>query len=187
MKTILKPTTLAVITVLLLSCHNLVFNTPAIAQRKCGNTNPVEASKITRTIELKKFGIKIKIPANFRTTWRNDGSIIILDPGSHEAMRCRAPRGIYSFSIKTLPNPQKLSLLKLAKISYPNLGRETPNINNYSFNNTQALIIDAKGGYSVFGIFNVPGKGVIEMSIGCDCEVDKASLIKYLQGTKLIK
>ncbi|MTJ14794.1 hypothetical protein FJR11_19885 [Anabaena sp. UHCC 0187] len=187
MKNILKTTTLAVITILSLSSQNLVFNTPAIAQRKCGNTKPVEANKTTRTIKLKQFGIKVKIPANYRTTVRNDGSIIILDPGSHEAMRCRAPHGIYSFSIKTLPNPQKLSLLELAKISYPNITGETPNITNYSFNNTQALIIDAKGGYSAYGIFNVPSKGVIEMSAGCDCEVDKTSVIEYLQTTELLK
>ncbi|AFZ61203.1 hypothetical protein H6G54_29180 [Anabaena cylindrica FACHB-243] len=187
MKTIFKTTTLVMTTVLLLSSQNLVFNTPAIAQRKCGNTEPVEASKTTRTIKLKQFGIKVKIPANFRTILRKDGSVMILDPGSYEAMRCRAPHGIYSFSIKSLPNPQQLSLLELAKISYPNITGETPNIHNYSFNNTQALIIDAQGGYGAYGIFNVPGKGVIEMSAGCDCEVDKTCVIEYLQTTELLK
>jgi hypothetical protein len=187
MKTILKITTLAVITVLSLSSQNLIFNTPAIAQRKCGNTDEVQASTTSRTVELKKFGIKIKIPSNYRTMLRNDGSVMILDPGSYEAVRCAAPRGLYYFSIKLLPNPKKLSLLQLAKISYPNITDETANLHNYSFNNTQALIIDSQGGYGAYGIFNVPGKGVIEMSAACDCEVDKTDIIKYLQTTVLIK
>jgi hypothetical protein len=187
MKTILKTTTLAVTTVLLLSLPNLVFNTPAIAQRKCGNTGEVQASKTSRTVELKKFGIKIKIPSNYRTILRNDGSVMIVDPDSYEAIKCAAPRGLYYFSIKRLPNPKKLSLLELAKGSSKQITNEPTNIHNYSFNNTQALIIDAQGGYVAYGIFNVSGKGVIEMSATCDCEVDKTDIIKYLEVTELIK
>lgn len=48
-------------------------------------------------------------------------------------------------------------------------------------------IVDAQGGYGAYGIFNVPGKDVIEMSAGCDCEVDKTSVIEYLQTTELLK
>ncbi|MTJ14948.1 hypothetical protein FJR11_20680 [Anabaena sp. UHCC 0187] len=160
---------------------------PSVAKQKCGNTDEVQASTTTRTIEFKKFGIKIKIPSNYRTMLRNDGSVMILDPGSYEAVRCAAPRGLYYFSIKLLPNPKKLSLLELAKGSSKQITNEPTNIHNYSLKDTQALIIDAKSGYGAYGIFNVPGKGVVEMSANCDCEVDKTDIIKYLKDTELLK
>lgn len=158
----------------------------SVANERCGDTQAVEASKTTRTLELKKFGIKLKIPSNFRTMLRNDGSISILDPGTFEAIRCAAPHGIYDFNIKLIPNPKRLSLLQIARNSYiSNLGQPAK-LDNYNFKNTQALIIYSEGSYGAYGIFNVPGKGVVEMSAACDCEVDKTDIIKYLEVTELI-
>ncbi|MBD2452228.1 hypothetical protein H6G76_35045 [Nostoc sp. FACHB-152] len=161
--------------------------TPSVAQEKCGNTEPVEASKTNKTVELKKIGIKIKIPSNFRTLLRNDGSISILDPGSFEAVRCKAPHGLYYFNIKLLPNPKKLSLVELARTSYSTALGAPIKLHNYRQKNTQALVIDAQGAYGAYGIFNVPRKGTVEMSAVCDCEVDKKDIIRYLEVTELIK
>lgn len=160
---------------------------PSVAQEKCGDTQPVEASKTTRTLELKKFGIRIKIPFNFRTILRNDGSVSILDPGSFEAVKCKAPHGIYYFNIQLLPNPKKLSLVELARTSYSAALGGPIKLHNYKLKDTQALVIDSQGAYGAYGIFNVPGKGVVEMSGACDCEVDKTDIIKYLEVTELIK
>ncbi|HLP87680.1 MAG TPA: hypothetical protein VK184_03605 [Nostocaceae cyanobacterium] len=159
---------------------------PAIARKRCGNTNPVAPSKTTKTLELRKFGIKIKIPTNYRSMLLNDGSVAILDPGSFEAMRCAAPHGFYGFYIQLLPNPNNLSLAELARTKYSSAESGTMKVQNYNFNNTKALLIDFEGGYSSYGIFNVPGKGVIEMSAGCDCPVDRNDIISYLKDAKFI-
>ncbi|TWH62832.1 hypothetical protein [Dulcicalothrix desertica] len=79
----------------------------AVAQ-KCGNTEVVEPSKTSKTVRFPKFGIKVKIPSNYKTFPRKDGSISILDPGSYEAVRCQVPHGLYSFDIQLLPNPKNL-------------------------------------------------------------------------------
>lgn len=172
----------------LIFIFDAAFNvTTSVAQEKCGNTEPVEAIKATRTVEFKKFGIRIKIPSNFRTILRNDGSVTILDPGSFEAVRCKAPHGIYYFNIKLLPNPKKLSLVELAKTSYSTALGAPIKLHNYKLKDTQALVIDSQGAYGAYGIFNVPRRGVVEMSAGCDCEVDKTDIIKYLEVTELIK
>ncbi len=170
--------------ILILTNFNIL---PSLAQKKCGNTEVVEASKTTRTLELKKFGIKVKIPSNYRTMLRNDGSIRILDPSAFEATKCAAPHGIYFFDIKLVPNSKKLSLLELAKSSYTKQEGANMKLHNYNINNIEAVLIDSEGGYGAYGIFKAPGvNGVVEMSAGCDCEVDKTDIIRYLEVTELL-
>jgi hypothetical protein len=158
----------------------------SVAKERCGDTQAVEASKSTRVLDLKKFGIRVKISSNFRTMLRNDGSVSILDPGTFEALRCAAPHGIYDFNIKLIPNPKRLSLVQIARNSYISKLGQPVNLDNYNFKNTQALIIYSEGSYGAYGIFNVPGKGVVEMSAACDCEIDKTDIIRYLEVTELI-
>jgi hypothetical protein len=156
-----------------------------IATKKCGNTNPVKPSKTTKTVKFPQYGIKVKIPSNFKTITRKDGYMSILDPGTYEAVKCQAPHGIYSFNIDVLPNPKNLSLQAFAKSNYKN---QPMRVHNYSQNNIKALLLDSEGGYSSYGIFKVPSvKGIVEMNASCDCEVDKTDIISYLKVTELIR
>jgi hypothetical protein len=160
---------------------------PSIAKTRCGNTDPVEASSATRTLKLDKFGIQIKIPTNYRSVLLNDGSVAVLDPGSYEAVRCAAPHGFQGFYIKLLPNNENLSLEEIATTNYSSHNDSPIRLQNYTtFNSTQALLIDFQGGLGSYGIFNVPGKGVVEMSAGCDCDVTVQDVIPYLDTVEFI-
>ncbi|BDA71657.1 hypothetical protein CAL7716_058230 [Calothrix sp. PCC 7716] len=153
--------------------------------QKCGNTEAVKPSKTSKTVRFPKFGIKVKIPSNYKTFPRKDGSISILDPGSYEAVRCQAPHGLYSFNIKLLPNPKNLSLQAFAKSSYKG---QLKKVYDYNQNNIQALLIESQSGYSAYGIFKVPSiKGIIEMNAGCDCDVNRTDVIDYLKVTEFIR
>jgi hypothetical protein len=180
---------LATVSLMVLNTAGIIpgFNDlPALAQR-CGNTEAVKPSKTTKTVNFKKFGIKIKIPSNYKTMARQDGSLSILDPGSFEAVRCKAPHGLYSFNLKLLPNPNNLSLAKLARSSYSSYNGGSMKTYNYNRQKMQALLVDFEEGYSAYGIFKVPGiKGVVEMNASCDCEVNKQDIISYLKVTELI-
>lgn len=55
----------------------------------CSN-EPESPSKLSRTIELKQFGIALKIPANFRAIARTDGSVSLVDNGTFKSLECFA-------------------------------------------------------------------------------------------------
>ncbi|RUT04223.1 hypothetical protein DSM106972_044510 [Dulcicalothrix desertica PCC 7102] len=159
-------------------------NSITVAQR-CGNTEAVKPSKTSKTVRFPKFGIKVKIPSNYKTFPRKDGSISILDPGSYEAVRCQAPHGLYSFNIKLLPNSKNLSLQAFAKSAYEG---QLKRVYDYNQNNIRALLIDSESGYSAYGIFKVRGvKGIVEMNASCDCDVSRTNIIDYLKVTELIR
>lgn len=178
----------------------ILFNTFAVNlsskaqnQKNLQNCNNIESldakpSKTTKTIKLEKFGIKIQIPSNYRTMLLNDGSVSIVDPATFEAIRCKAPMGVYTFDIKFLKNPQNLSLEQLAKSKYTMYEDGLIDIYNYNQNGMKARGIDfSNGGSSAYALFNITGVDkVVEMSAGCDCTVDKTDVIKYLEVTEPI-
>lgn len=159
-------------------------NSITVAQ-KCGNTEAVKPSKTTKTVRFPKFGIRVKIPSNYKTFTRKDGSISILDPGSYEAVRCQAPHGLYSFNIKLLPNPKNLSLQAFAESTYKG---QLKRVYDYNQNSIRALLIESQSGYSAYGIFKAPNiKGIIQMNAGCDCDVNRTDVINYLKVTEFIR
>lgn len=52
------------------------------------------ASETHRIVELPEFGIQIKIPSNYRTMKRQDGSVEILHPDDFEHIQCVARGGL---------------------------------------------------------------------------------------------
>ena len=179
----------------LILLNTVAVDLPSKAQNKenfqsCNNLESLDAqpSKTTRTIELKKFGIKIKIPSNYRTMLLNDGSVSIVDPATFEAIRCKAQHGIYTFDIGFLKNPQNLSLEQLARSKYSMYEDGIIDIHNYNQNGIKARVIDFRnGGSGAYALFDIPdGDQVVEMSVGCDCTVDRRDVIKYLKVTQPI-
>jgi hypothetical protein len=47
-------------------------------------------SELSRRIELKQFGIALKIPANFRAIARTDGSVSLVNNGTFKSLECFA-------------------------------------------------------------------------------------------------
>ena len=175
--------------------NTVAINLPASAQNQknsqsCNNIEAFaeEPSKTTKTIKLEKFGIKIKIPSNYRTMLLNDGSVNIVDPYTFHALRCKAQHGVYTFNIDLLDNPKNLSLEQLARFKYSMYNDGLFNIYNYSENGIIGKVVEFKnGGSSAYALFNVPGVDkVVEMSAGCDCTVDRRDVIKYLKVTQPI-
>ena len=97
---------------------SLPLNTPiASAQSFCPETDNLSPSKTLRTAEFKQFGIRVQIPANFRTLLRNDGSVSILAPGDFNLIQCLAKgipvKGTDAINWETFqlhPNADGLSL-----------------------------------------------------------------------------
>ncbi|AHJ27026.1 hypothetical protein PN465_22850 [Nodularia spumigena CS-584] len=47
-------------------------------------------SQLSRSIELQQFGIRLKIPANYRVIAKTDGSVSIVDNGTFKGLECFA-------------------------------------------------------------------------------------------------
>jgi hypothetical protein len=47
-------------------------------------------SKLSRNIELKQFGVALKIPANYRVMGITDGSVSLVDNGTFKSLECFA-------------------------------------------------------------------------------------------------
>lgn len=173
----------------------IAIDLPLKAQNKqkteCRNLDALaeeETSQTTRTIKLDKFGIKIEIPSNYKTMLRNDGSVSILHPYTFEVIRCKYAQGIYDFYIQLLDNPKNLSLEQLARSSKAS-GYGVINTHKYNKNGIKAVVVDFTGGSGsyAYALFNVPGiDKVVSMSASCDCDVDKAGIVFYLDKTEYI-
>ncbi|MTJ30201.1 hypothetical protein [Aphanizomenon sp. UHCC 0183] len=86
-----KPTILSTIFLSCLITHLISFPIKAEPSNltNCG----IEAeypSKLSRNIELKQFGVALKIPANYRVMGRTDGSVSLVDNGTFKSLECFA-------------------------------------------------------------------------------------------------
>ncbi|MEA5579628.1 hypothetical protein [Anabaena sp. UHCC 0451] len=86
-----KPTILSTIFLSFLITHLISFPVKAETSNliNCG----IEAeypSKLSRNIELKQFGVALKIPANYRVMGRTDGSVSLVDNGTFKSLECFA-------------------------------------------------------------------------------------------------
>ena len=83
----------------------------------CPDTNNPTPAQTARTVEFKQFGVKVRIPANYRTLLRNDGTVSILAPGDFNLIQCLAKgipvKGTDAIQMDTFQlrsNPTGLSL-----------------------------------------------------------------------------
>lgn len=86
-----KPTILSTIFLSCLITHLISFPVKAETSNliNCG----IEAeypSKLSRNIELKQFGVALKIPANYRVMGITDGSVSLVDNGTFKSLECFA-------------------------------------------------------------------------------------------------
>jgi hypothetical protein len=83
---------LTVLSTIFLSClitHLISFPVKAETSNlvSCG-IEPESISKLTRSIQLKQFGIGLKIPANYRVMGLMDGSVSLVDNGTFKGLEC---------------------------------------------------------------------------------------------------
>lgn len=157
-------------------------------QEICRDVVDIPPTNTTKTVEFKKFGIRIKIPSNYRTMLLNDGAVEIIDPAMFELFRCQArggkvlfARGYAPFRIRLVPNPQNLPPLVLAQTLRGYEGR----VYTYNLDGTKVVIVESESTFSVGAWFTIPGiNGVVEMEASCDCETTKEDMVLYLDKTE---
>ncbi|OBQ34031.1 MAG: hypothetical protein AN487_19075 [Anabaena sp. CRKS33] len=88
----IKPTIFSTIFLSCLITHLISFPVKAETSNlvSCGIDEQESPSELSRRIELKQFGIALKIPANFRAIARTDGSVSLVDNGTFKAIECVA-------------------------------------------------------------------------------------------------
>ena len=101
-----KPTILSTIFLSCLITNLISFPVKAETSNlvNCG-IEQESPSELSRRIELKQFGIALKIPANFRAIARTDGSVSLVDNGTFKGIECvaRNPNAIghgYDYEIE---------------------------------------------------------------------------------------
>ncbi|MCM1981920.1 hypothetical protein [Lyngbya confervoides] len=103
------------------SFGQILISAPVDRPQTCADTGDLSPAQSTRTVRFDQFGIDVKIPSNFRTMLRNDGSVAILAPGDFNLIQCLAKgipvQGTDAIAARTLrlrPNPKQLSVQDLA-------------------------------------------------------------------------
>lgn len=159
---------------------------PAHAQQICatdGNYEP--AADTYRTIDLHAFSISVSIPENYRLMARQDGSVEILHPDDYEWLQCLANGGVgahgyYSESIRQVAPDPAMSLREQtawamgysinADGSHSQIATQ---VFPYQANGINGYVATSMSGYSVTFLGTVPGADqLLEVSAGCDCDVD---------------
>ncbi|MEM8615290.1 MAG: hypothetical protein AAGF93_25020, partial [Cyanobacteria bacterium P01_H01_bin.105] len=136
--------------------------------------------------------ILVEIPENYRTLLRNSGEVWILNPVDYDIIICAlrggvGGRGLYAPRIKSIPNPNNLSLDALAINSWgaaslrqPHALSELTGLLVQSGSNHQGL------GYAAF-LVQIPGvKDVVEISATCDCDITADDITSFLNTVSLL-
>lgn len=152
----------------------------------------VEPSIQTKAIELKKFGIKIQIPQNFRTILTSKGEVWILNPVDYELLTCSTSggiggRGMYYSFIRSIQNTENLSLRTVVLKQYgSNSSTESLQLSNLS-----GLLAEETPGRGVSSssfFVKVPGiKNIVEIGAGCDCDVKPENIKAFLKTVSLLR
>lgn len=143
------------------------------------------AAETNRTIALPDFNIAVAIPANYRAMKLQDGAVQILHPADFEWLQCLArggtgAHGYYSERIQQVQPHPTMSLPEQASWSVgyrvnPD-GSRTPgatSLTPYQDNGLDGYIATSISGYSVVFLGTAPGSNLLlQISAGCDCEVD---------------
>lgn len=154
-------------------------------------------SSQTRTVDLKQFGIQVKIPDNFRTMLRNDGEVTILNPVDYDLIACsvrggRGGRGLYYRYIRRRPNPSGLPVHRwvsqreqLKKIQRGKFYQSS--VQPYQVSGLDGVLVESGSRLVQPSYFMaVPGKSdVVEIGVGCDCDVRNKELVEFLKNVSL--
>lgn len=157
----------------------------------------VEPSANQRSVELSQFGITVQIPENYRTLLRNNGEVWILNPADYDLIACTARggwggQGLYAPTIRSIPNPNGLSLNALATSSLgtPLQGYSEYSSQPYSFSGLMGLLVQSssgRGGGAAFFV-QVPGiQDVLEISAVCDCKITGEDITSFLDSVSLLE
>ncbi|NER79111.1 MAG: hypothetical protein F6K42_05930 [Leptolyngbya sp. SIO1D8] len=158
----------------------------AQSQQVCDRSGRYEPpAEVLRTIELPEFGVSVSIPANYRAMKLQDGSVQILHPKDFEWIECGVRGGIssggsgYYFESlqQVLPDPN----MSLREQAIEMMGGSDLEIIPYEQNGLEGYIVRSIYGYSVFFLGIVPNSDyLIQVSAGCDCEVDVEAVTDLL-------
>jgi hypothetical protein len=169
----------------------------AKAQQLCDSSNSASygerASETRRTVELSGLGVTVAIPENYRTMEMQSGAVRILHPADFEMLQCtarggRGGHGFYSATIGLVGDDQTMNLREqatwLAGYSQNRDGSRTPiatQIIPYEKDKLSGYIVTSETGYSVSFLGAIAGReSLLEVSAGCDCEVDVEAVTELL-------
>lgn len=171
---------------------------PALAQEPeyCSTDGDFEPPAETlRTVALPDFGIAVEIPSNYRTMKRQDGIVEILHPDDFEMLQCIAQGGLgasgyYSETIQLVEPDPSITLREQAIWSvgygFDANGRRIPaysQITEYNQNSLSGYIVQSISGYSVTFLGTYPGGSkLLDVTAGCDCDVDMQAVIDVLSN-----
>ena len=172
---------------------------PVKAQQLCDSSNSPSytepASETRRTVELSRFGIAVAIPENYRTMQLQNGSIKILHPADFDMLQCiarggRGGHGFYSETIDLVADDLTMGLRDqatwLVGYSENRDGSRTPiatQIIPYEKDRLSGYVVADKIGYSVSFLGAIPGRDLLlQVSAGCDCEVDVEAVTELLSN-----
>ena len=159
---------------------------PAQSQEVCDRVGDYEPPADTmRTIELPDLGVSVSIPANYRAMKLQDGSVQILHPKDFEWIECGVGGGVssggsgyYFDGLQAISSDPTMSLREQA---IQIMGGRNLEIMPYEQNGLEGYIVRSTYGYNVFFLGTVPGsEHLIQVSAGCDCEVDVEDVTEIL-------
>ncbi|WP_299486228.1 hypothetical protein [Acaryochloris sp. IP29b_bin.137] len=174
--------------------------TPILAQREncLDYDRDFKPSPQTRIIDLKQFGVQVKISKNLRTMLRNNGEVWILTPVDYDLIACTARggiggRGLYYRYIRRIPNPLNLPLNKWvaqrerAKKKRMGYGYQS-SIEPYQFSGLNGLLVESRSRLNSSTYFvKIPRiNDVVEIGVGCDCDIESKEVYNFLKRVSLM-
>lgn len=165
--------------------------TGAIAQTEfCPDPGPIPAADATRSLALPQFGLNLTIPANFRSILRSNGAVEIVNPGTYQVLNCVAQggqalgRGYSSTIVRSLPNPEQISLQQFVEQNTRLNGSITP----YVWNGKQGYLVRSRLDRSAqFWLNPKTTPEVVVISSGCDCRGMFDRLLALLEVSNLLE
>ncbi|MDB9525546.1 hypothetical protein PN498_06070 [Oscillatoria sp. CS-180] len=143
-------------------------------------------SETLRTVELPELGVSVSIPENYRTMKLQNGAVQILHPDDFEWIQCVANGGRggggYYFEMiqKVMPDPT----LNLQEQASRMMGSDIQ-IMAYQQNGLEGYIVNSVYGYNVAFLGTIPGyQHLIEVSAGCDCEIEVEAVTDLLSEVR---
>jgi hypothetical protein len=169
-----------------------ISKSPAKTENCAKYDRKVETSLENKTVELKKFGVKIQIPKNHRTLLSNKGEVWILNPVDYDLLACFARggkgggRGMYYSFVKSHPN-RGVDLKSFVRGLYG----ANSSIEPYSLSGLTGLLVEEsplhRGLISSSFFIQIPGiQNIVEIGAGCDCDVKAKNIKGFLTSVSLL-
>jgi hypothetical protein len=152
-----------------------------------------EPSPENKTVELKRFGIKVQVPKNYRTLLSSKGEVWILNSVDYDLLACFARggkgggRGMYYSFFRSHANKGNLSLQEFVRKQYG----ANASIQPYLFSGFKGLLAEEspldRGLVSSSYFLQIPGiENIIEISAGCDCDIKADNIKSFLKLVNLL-